>query len=78
MPTVLRIGPFRFFFYSGDGVEPPHVHVSRDADEAKYWLDPVRLERYRGFTPKELRTLEQMVLDNRDELTEAWNDFFGP
>ena len=43
MPTVLRVGPFRFFFYAGDGGEPPHVHVERDEGEAKFWLDPVRL-----------------------------------
>lgn len=29
MPTVLRVGPYRFFFYSGDGDEPRHVHVER-------------------------------------------------
>jgi Domain of unknown function (DUF4160) len=43
MPTVLRVGPYRFFFYSGDGSEAPHVHVERDASVAKFWLDPVRL-----------------------------------
>lgn len=43
MPTVLRIGPSRFFFYAGDGNEPPHVHVERDDGEAKFWLEPIRL-----------------------------------
>ncbi|MCI0750676.1 MAG: DUF4160 domain-containing protein [Flammeovirgaceae bacterium] len=27
MPTVLRIGPFRFHFYSDERNEPPHIHV---------------------------------------------------
>jgi hypothetical protein len=40
MPTVLRLGPYRFFFYAGDGVEPPHVHVERDDNTAKFRLDP--------------------------------------
>ena len=44
MPTVLRVGSFRFFFYAGDGGEPPHIHVERDDCEAKFWLDPMRLE----------------------------------
>jgi hypothetical protein len=35
MPTVLRVGPYRFFFYSGDGGEPPHIHVERDQYAAK-------------------------------------------
>jgi hypothetical protein len=43
MPTVLRLGPYRFFFYAGDVDEPSHVHVERDKDKAKFWLDPVRL-----------------------------------
>ena len=40
MPTVLRRGPYRFFFYSSDRAEPPHVHVERDENLAKFWLDP--------------------------------------
>jgi Domain of unknown function (DUF4160) len=47
MPTVLRSGPYRFFLYAGDGGEPPHVHVERDAAEAKFWLDPFA---WRGAT----------------------------
>jgi Domain of unknown function (DUF4160) len=43
MPTVLRSGPYRLFFYSGDRDEPRHVHVEREANLAKLWLDPVRL-----------------------------------
>jgi len=38
MPTLLKIGPYRFFCYAGDRDEPPHVHIERDNDEAKYWL----------------------------------------
>jgi len=49
MPTVLRVGPYRFFFYSGGGHEPPHVHVERNASVAKFWLDPVRLARSQGY-----------------------------
>ena len=45
MPTVLRVGPYRFFFYASDRREPPHIHVERDDKVAKFWLQPVRLER---------------------------------
>ena len=55
MPDVLREGPYRFFFYSADQVEPPHVHVRRDRQTAKFWLDPVALERSRGMSNSELR-----------------------
>jgi len=63
MPTVLRVGVYRFFFYAGDGDERPHVHVERDCCEAKMWLDPVRLERSGGFSGKELRRIEQITTD---------------
>jgi hypothetical protein len=77
MPTVLRTGPYRLFFYSGDRGEPAHVHVERDDAVAKVWLDPVRLDRNVGFRAAELRRIEQIVVDNRDKLLEAWNDYFS-
>lgn len=77
MPTVLRVGPYRFFFYAGDGEEPAHVHVERDASEAKLWLEPVRLERSVGFTAKELRRVEKTVNDHQEQLMDSWNDFFN-
>ncbi|HEX9646771.1 MAG TPA: DUF4160 domain-containing protein [Alphaproteobacteria bacterium] len=51
MPTILRVGPYRFFFYSGDSDEPAHIHVERDDNVAKFWLDPVRLQGSGGFAP---------------------------
>jgi hypothetical protein len=49
MPTVLCLGPYRFFFYGDDREEPPHVHVEREDHLAKFWLEPVRLQRSVGF-----------------------------
>jgi len=43
MPTVLRSGPYRFYFYSHEPNEPPHIHVDRDDLSAKFWLNPVQL-----------------------------------
>ncbi len=77
MPTVLRVAPFRFFFYAGDGSEPPHVHVERDDCEAKFWLDPVRLERSHGFRGKEINRIRDLTEEHRQELLEGWNEFFG-
>jgi len=67
MPTVLRGGPYRFFFYAGDGNEPPHVHVERDAGEAKFWLDPLRLERSYGFSRKEINEIRTLVARHRHQ-----------
>ncbi|WHZ29800.1 MAG: hypothetical protein OJF51_004602 [Nitrospira sp.] len=44
MPTVLRVGPYRFFFYAGDRDELPHIHIEREDKVAKFWLDPIRLQ----------------------------------
>jgi hypothetical protein len=76
MPTVLRIGPYRFFFYAGDRTEPPHIHVERDDGEVKFWLDPVRFEGSQGFTRKEINKIGKLVEGNQQQLLESWNEFF--
>lgn len=76
MPTVLRTGPYRFFFYAGDRTEPRHVHVERDDAVAKFWLEPVRLQRNSGFGSAELRRLRRLVLANRETILRAWNAYF--
>jgi hypothetical protein len=77
LPTVLRSGPYRLFFYSADHQEPPHIHVEREEREAKFWLDPVRLENSRGFRRIEIRQIEKLVADNVALLLEAWHEYFG-
>ena len=76
MPTVLRVGGHRFFFYSGDRHEPPHVHVESAGNTAKFWLEPVRLERSRGFNSRELNELQRIVEQYQEELVDSWNEFF--
>ncbi len=77
MPTIARIGPYRIYFVSHDLGEPPHVHVDRDVQSAKFWLSPVALARNLGFGAHELRAIERIVRENRERFLEAWNDFFG-
>lgn len=77
MPTVLRVGPYRLFFYSGDGGEPPHIHVERNEYVAKVWLDPARLARSGGFRAADLRDVTHLVAEHRERLLEAWYDHFG-
>ena len=77
MPTVLRSGPYRFFFYAGDRDEPPHVHVEREKNRAKFWLDPVRLQDSGGFGSVELNRISVLVEAHRPQLLEAWNDYFN-
>jgi hypothetical protein len=77
MPTVLRSGPYRFYFYSHEPNEPPHVHVDRDDLSAKVWLQPVGLARNLGFSHMELRRIQRLVTEHQAALLEAWNGHFG-
>ena len=77
MPTVLRSGPYRLFFYSSDRDEPRHVHVARDDRYAKPWLDPVRLHDSAGFSRPELGVIEALVVDHAETLRKAWDGYFA-
>jgi Domain of unknown function (DUF4160) len=76
MPTVLRVGPYRFFFYASDRPEPPHIHVEREGHRAKFWLNPVRLERSGGFRAQELSRIATILIDHRANLLGAWDEYF--
>lgn len=75
-PTVRRIGPFRFFFFSNEGFEPPHVHVQQGRGLAKFWLDPVRLAKSTQFAAHELTRIEVLVREYEGAFLEAWHEFF--
>ena len=77
MPTVMRIGPYRFFFYSSDGQEPRHVHVERDDAKAKFWIDPVRLDRSIAFGGAEINKIQGLVQEHTTELRRSWDEYFG-
>jgi hypothetical protein len=76
-PTVLRSGPYRFYFVSHDMNEPPHIHIDRDALSAKFRLTPVALAYNLGFSAAELRKMESLTEENQKTFMEAWNEYFG-
>ena len=78
MPTILRVGGLRFFFYSREGSEPPHVHVERDDGVAKFWLRPVRLASSHGLRARDLGRLQPLEEEHEGEFLEAWREHFGP
>ena len=78
MPTVERWRGYRFYFYSHEPNEPPHIHVDACGCTAKFWLQPVALARSIGFTPKELSVLLSRVRRRSDAFVEAWHGHFGP
>ena len=77
MPALLRVGGYRFFFYSLENREPAHVHVAQAGRYAKFWLDPIALASNRGFRSHELMTIRHLVEQNRELFLEKWNAYFG-
>ncbi len=77
MPTVKRIGPFRFFFYSNEGSEPPHVHVETPEGTAKFWLNPVHLASSKDIRASGLSRLNDIVESHREEFIAQWRTFFN-
>jgi hypothetical protein len=70
------ISGYRFFFYSNEGTEPPHIHVDRAEAYAKFWLTPIRLHDWDGFNQRELNTITRLIEENLAELMEMWNEHF--
>jgi len=78
MPTILIIEGFRFFFFSNEGNEPPHVHVEKDNALAKYWLTPtVTLAKSYGYNSVELNKMLKLVEQNSELFKEKWYGYFG-
>jgi Domain of unknown function (DUF4160) len=77
MPTVLRIGKFRFYFFSNERQEPPHIHVKASGDQAKFWLNPPQLASNYGFGTGELNEIERLVEQYDSVFLEAWNEHFS-
>ena len=75
MPVVLRVAGYKFFFYQADlANEPPHVHVSKEENEAKFWLDPIKIAREGGFRKSDLRDIERIIEDNLKFLLDVWKE----
>ena len=72
MPVVLRVAGYKFFFYQADlANEPPHVHVTKEDNEAKFWLDPIKIAREGKFRKSDLRDMERIIEDNLQFLMNA-------
>ena len=77
MPTAMRLGKFRFFFFSNEGDEPRHIHVESGSAYAKFWLEPVDLAKQVGYKSNELAELRRIIEDRRLFLKAGWA-FTGP
>ena len=77
MPTILRIQGFRFFFFSNEGNEPPHIHVESGDGYAKFWLNPVILVDSVNYNSTELNNIRKLTQENEAFFLDKWNEYFN-
>ncbi len=77
MPEVFRKYGFVFFFYSNEANEPMHIHVRKAGGFAKYWMEPVELEFSQGMKVNELKTAENLILENIELIKRKWYEIHG-
>ncbi len=76
-PTVLRVGPYRFYFFSREE-DRPHVHVQSSDGEAKFWLEPqLDLAQNYGLADRDLARIRDLIGEHEDEIRNAWHQHFG-
>lgn len=77
MPTVCHVDGWRFFFYSNEGHEPPHIHVESGGKCAKLWVPSGVVAKSRGYNAKELGRIQRKVRELSEFFVEAWYGHFG-
>ena len=76
-PTFLNKNGFRFFTHSNEE-NRKHVHVTKDFNSAKFWLEPtIELEYNHGFNKNELKKIKQIIIVNGKNFTEQWIEYFS-
>lgn len=76
-PTIFKEKGYRFFFFSREESRM-HVHIVSGDGEAKFWLEPyLELAKNHGYNRQELKEIESLVEDHRDELVSAWKQHFS-
>jgi hypothetical protein len=76
VPTIFIQG-YKFRFYSSDIYEPPHIHVIRDNNVAKIWLESVIVEYNHGYNRATLNHIVALTKENQAQLLEAWHGHFN-
>ena len=76
-PTVFRESGYRFFFFSREEARM-YSHVTSPDGEAKFWLEPeLELAKNRGLSQRQLRLVELLIQEHRDDIVIAWRTHFS-
>lgn len=65
MPNILRWNGYRFFLFSNEDSEPPHIHIAKNGCNAKFWLNDCTLAYNDYFKYSEIGKLQAVVSKNR-------------
>ena len=76
MPAILKWNGFRFYFFSNEGYEPPHIHVDKGGCSTKLWLSSLEVEYNYGFKEKEINVILSKINEKQSDFLEAWNAHF--
>jgi hypothetical protein len=76
MPTLLNSHGYRFYFYSHEAGEPPHVHIDKAGGTMKVWLDDLGVAKSRGFRSRDHSAILAIVEEHRAAMLEAWHEYF--
>ena len=81
MPKITGISDqYQFHFFSnelsGGQHEPIHVHIRKDMNKDKFWLDGT-IAYNNGFSVKELQKIKKLIVTNKPRIEEVWNEHFG-
>ena len=73
-PVFKEENGFAFRIFSNEE-DRMHIHVFKDNNEAKYWLEPeISLEYNYGFKPKELKKITFIVTENEEEFKQKYRE----
>ena len=81
--AVLDFLGYKFFFWSNENAEPPHVHVCRGkqtSNATKFWItaDGIKLDHNKSQIPQnDLKKIARYILENRADILAAWFDYFN-
>lgn len=79
MPNVHEERGFRFYFFSNESNEPPHIHVTDEESVAKFWLNrplnKVSLEYNRGFSSGDMQRIIGILNRHSGMMRRVYNEF---
>jgi len=76
-PTFKKERGYTFKIYSNEE-ERIHIHVMKDDDEAKFWLEPhIELAQNYGFSSQEINEISKIIESYANDFREKYKQHIG-